>query len=270
MGAHNPSPQSPPYPHPPSPTPHSPLPPHPPARRPAAPRSIARSCRGIARARYAALMPQPARDFPNLVVFDHPLIQHKLTLMRDRRTGFMAFRSLMRQIAALMVFEVTRAFHTEPVEVETPLERTTGAQVNAKITVVPVLRAGLGMADAILEVMPEARVGHLGMARDERTLKPITYLSKLPRGLSDGPVILVDPMLATGGSAVLALSMLRDAGADDLRMISLVASPEGVGVLGKHHPGVRIYAAALDREIDARGFIRPGLGDAGDRLYGTT
>jgi len=212
----------------------------------------------------------PSTEFPNLVVFDHPLIQHKLTLMRDSSTGFMAFRALMRQIAALMVFEVTRTFHAERVEVETPLERAIGSRINAQITVVPVLRAGLGMADAILEVMPEARVGHLGLARDEKTLKPISYLSKLPKHLNAGPVILVDPMLATGGSAVAALTMLREAGADDLRMIALVASPEGVSTLGKYHAGVKIYAAALDRELDERGYIRPGLGDAGDRLYGTT
>ncbi|MCA9280852.1 MAG: uracil phosphoribosyltransferase [Phycisphaeraceae bacterium] len=214
--------------------------------------------------------PSPKTHYPNLVVFDHPLIQHKLTLMRDKTTGFMAFRSLMRQIAALMVFEVTRTFHAERIQVDTPLEQTTGSRINAQITVVPVLRAGLGMADAILEVMPEARVGHLGLARDEKTLKPISYLSKLPKHLNAGPVILVDPMLATGGSAVAALTMLREAGADDLRMIALVASPEGVTTLGEHHPDVKIYAAALDRGLDERGYIRPGLGDAGDRLYGTT
>lgn len=217
-----------------------------------------------------ATSPRDTPGFPNLVLFDHPLIQHKLTLMRDRTIGFMPFRALMRQIAALMVFEVTRTFHAEPIEVETPLETTTGSRINAQITVVPVLRAGLGMADAILEVMPEARVGHLGLARDEQTLKPTAYLSKLPRDLNAGPVILVDPMLATGGSAVAALSMLRDAGADDLRMIALVASPEGVQTLLTHHPEVKIYAAALDRHLDERGYIRPGLGDAGDRLYGTT
>jgi len=206
---------------------------------------------------------------PNLVVFDHPLIQHKLTWLRDVETGFRTFRALLSQIAGLMVYEVTRAFPSEPVPVRTPLEPTVGTRISARITVVPVLRAGLGMAEGVLEVMPEARVGHLGMFRDERTLQPVHYLSRLPRDLGAGPVILVDPMLATGGSASAAASLLKKQGASDLRMICLVAVPEGVTRMRQDHPDVTIYAAALDRMLDERGFILPGLGDAGDRLYGT-
>lgn len=208
-------------------------------------------------------------DLPNLVVFDHPLIQHKVAYLRDRATSHRPFRALLYQIAGLMVYEVTRGFPTEAVEIDTPLERVTARQIGAKITVVPVLRAGLCMAEGILEMMPEARVGHLGLSRDEKTLKPVVYMRKLPRDLSAGPVVLVDPMLATGGSAGQALSILKESGAKDLRMICLVAAPEGVEHLGRTHPDVRVYTAALDRQLDERGFIRPGLGDAGDRMYGT-
>jgi uracil phosphoribosyltransferase len=207
--------------------------------------------------------------YANLVVFDHPLISHKLSYLRDVETGFRPFRALMAQIAGLMVYEVTRSFETVPVEIETPMERTTGRRIDRLITVVPVLRAGLGMTDGVLELMPEARVGHLGLARDERTFEPKAYLNKLPKDLDAGPVILVDPMLATGGSAVAAITMLREAGAVDLRMICLVASPEGVRRLAEETPDVKIYAAALDERLDENNYIRPGLGDAGDRLFGT-
>ncbi|HZW11398.1 MAG TPA: uracil phosphoribosyltransferase [Phycisphaerales bacterium] len=206
---------------------------------------------------------------PNVIVFDHPLIQHKLTWVRDRDTSSRAFRALTYQMAGLMVFEVTRRFPTCPVEIETPLERTWGVRLHGTITVVPVLRAGLGMAEGVMEMMPEARVGHLGMARDEHTLQPKAYLNKLPRDLDAGPVILVDPMLATGGSAVAALKMLREAGATDLRVMCLVAAPEGIARVHGVEPEVPIYTAAVDRALNERGFIMPGLGDAGDRLYGT-
>lgn len=214
-------------------------------------------------------MSEPSATPANVIIFDHPLIQHKLAWLRDRTTGHRPFRALMAQIAGLMVFEVTRAFPTREIEVATPLERTRGLRLAGTITVVPVLRAGLGMTEGILEVMPEARVGHLGLARDERTLKPVAYLNRLPRNLGDGPVILVDPMLATGGSAIAAISMLREAGATDLRMMCVVAAPEGIRALHAAHPELTIYTAAIDRALDEHGFIRPGLGDAGDRLYGT-
>lgn len=214
-------------------------------------------------------MPERHPDYPNLIVFDHPLIQHKMAFVRDRNTGFRAFRALLNQIAGLMVYEVTRTFPTADLLVETPLESTTGKQIVGKITVCPILRAGLGMADGVLEIMPEARVGHLGLVRDEASLKPTAYLEKLPPDLNAGPVILIDPMLATGGSASAAISMLRQAGATDVRMIALVVAPAGVRRLAQDHPEVTIYTAALDRETNERGYILPGLGDAGDRLFGT-
>jgi uracil phosphoribosyltransferase len=214
-------------------------------------------------------MGRPHHTHPNAVIFEHPLIQHKLTWMRAAETSHRPFRALLAQIAGLMVYEVTRDFPTDRIEVVTPLEATVGRRLSRKITVVPVLRAGLGMAEGILEVMPEARVGHLGMARDEQTLKPTVYLERLPRDLAAGPVVLVDPMLATGGSAVEAVTRLREVGAADLRMICLVASPEGLAAMRRAHPEVTVYAAAVDRELDERGYIRPGLGDAGDRMYGT-
>jgi len=211
-----------------------------------------------------------AEQFKNLVVFDHPLIQHKVAYLREQGTGYRAFRALLAQIAGLMVYEVTRSFPTEAVEITTPMETTMARHITATITVVPVLRAGLGMAEGILDLMPEARVGHLGLVRDHDTLQPTTYLQKLPRDLNAGPVVLVDPMLATGGSAVAAITMLREAGAEDLRMICLVAAPEGVRKIEAAHPDVVVYTAALDRDCNEKGYIRPGLGDAGDRLYGTT
>jgi uracil phosphoribosyltransferase len=210
-----------------------------------------------------------ATEFPGVVVFDHPLIQHKLTHLRDSSTSHRPFRALLYQIAGLMVYEVTRNYPTVSNPVQTPMERAEGVRLAGKVTVVPVLRAGLGMAEGILEMMPEARVGHLGMYRDERTLEPVAYLKRLPRDLNAGPVILVDPMLATGGSASAAISTLRAAGAVDLRIICLVAAPEGIRRLQRDHPNLPIYTAAIDRCLNDRGFILPGLGDAGDRLYGT-
>lgn len=208
-------------------------------------------------------------DFPNVVIFDHPLIQHKLTYLRDGTTSHRPFRALLYQIAGLMVFEATRNVPTALVEIDTPMERTTGLRLSAKITVVPVLRAGLGMAEGVLEMMPEARVGHLGIYRDEKTLTPQAYLKRLPRDLDAGPVLLVDPMLATAGSALAAIQMLREAGAKDLRFLCLVAAPEGIRRVSREHPDITIYTAAIDRGLNEKGYIMPGLGDAGDRLYGT-
>lgn len=204
-----------------------------------------------------------------LVIFDHPLIAHKLATIRNEQTGHRLFRAALSQIAGLMVYEVTRSLPTKSIEVITPVTTTTCDVLCSTITIVPVLRAGLGMIDGILEVMPEARVGHLGLARDEQTLEPQAYLNKLPTDLESGPVILVDPMLATGGSASAALDMLRNAGASDIRMICLVAAPEGIARLHNDHPDITIYAAALDDRLNEKGYIVPGLGDAGDRMYGT-
>lgn len=203
------------------------------------------------------------------VIFDHPLIAHKLATIREKTTTHRQFRAAVSQIAGLMVYEVTRSLPTHSIEVETPITKTTCKVLTGTITIVPVLRAGLGMVDGILEVMPEARVGHLGLARDEETLEAHAYLNKLPRDIDAGPVILVDPMLATGGSASAAITMLRQAGASDIRMICLVAVPVGISRIARDHPDVTVYAAALDDHLNEKGYIVPGLGDAGDRMYGT-
>lgn len=214
-------------------------------------------------------MSNSSAEFPSVVVFDHPLIQHKLTHLRDHTTGHRPFRALLYQIAGLMVYEATRSLPIKTIDVQTPVELTHGARLSAVVTVVPVLRSGLGMAEGILEMMPEARVGHLGLARDEVTLQPRVYLRKLPPNLAAGPVLLVDPMLATGGSASEAVRLLREAGAKDLRMICLVAAPEGIRRMLHDHPQLVIYTAAIDRQLNEHGYICPGLGDAGDRMYGT-
>lgn len=213
-------------------------------------------------------MPDASRT-PMFEVIEHPLIAHKMGYLRSAQTGHRPFRALVAQIAGLMVFETTRTFPTIEVEITTPLETAAARRLAAPVTIVPVLRAGLAMAEGVLEVMPEARVGHIGLLRDEATLKPVTYLSRLPRDLDAGPAMLLDPMLATGGSASRAISLLKDAGARDIRFLCLLASPAGAERLAREHPDVAVYAAALDREINAHGYILPGLGDAGDRLYGT-
>lgn len=213
----------------------------------------------------------PTRDdrFPNLRIFDHPLIQQKLTLARDRRTDSATFRRLLNEIAALMTFEVSRSFPSEPHEVETPMERTTGSRLSLPVTLVPILRAGIGMTDGILSLLPEARVGHIGIYRDESSLKPIAYYAKFPPDIARGPVLLIDPMLATGGSASHAAGELRKRGCTQLTMICLVAAPPGVLRMQEKHPDLIVYTAALDRELNERGYILPGLGDAGDRIFGT-
>ncbi|HET7601120.1 MAG TPA: uracil phosphoribosyltransferase [Gemmatimonadales bacterium] len=213
-------------------------------------------------------MPEPGH--PNLTVLAHPLIQHKLTLLRDRRTSTRDFKQLVSEIAMLMAYEVTKDLPTEPVEIETPLERMTGRRVGGKkLTLVPILRAGLGMVDGIAQLIPSARVGHIGLARDHDTLKPVDYYFKIPADEEARDFFVLDPMLATGGSAVAAVTALRHAGAKRIRLLCIVAAPEGVREMERAHPDVPIYAAALDRQLDARGYILPGLGDAGDRLFGT-
>lgn len=213
-------------------------------------------------------MPQPS--FPNLTVLDHPLIQHKVTLLRDRGTSTRDFKQLVNEIAMLMAYEVTKDLPTEPVTVETPLERTEGRQVaGKKLTLVPILRAGLGMVDGIAQLIPSARVGHIGLYRDHATLEPVDYYFKIPGGEDARDFFVLDPMLATGGSAVAAVNALKQAGARRIRFLCLVAAPEGVTRLLNTHPDVPVFAAALDRELNADGYILPGLGDAGDRLFGT-
>jgi uracil phosphoribosyltransferase len=212
----------------------------------------------------------PASPVPNLIVVDHPLIQHKLSLLRERDTSTRDFKQLVSEIAMLMAYEATKDLATEPVEIETPLERMTGRQVSGKkLTLVPILRAGLGMVDGIAQLVPSARVGHIGLYRDHDTLKPVDYYFKIPAAEVERDFYVLDPMLATGGSAVAAVGALKDAGARRIRFLSLVSAPEGVRRMLEAHPDVPIYTAALDRELDARGYILPGLGDAGDRLFGT-
>ena len=208
--------------------------------------------------------------FPNLTVLDHPLIQHKLTLLRGAGKSTRDFKQLVNEIAMLMAYEVTKDLPTEEVEVETPLERTTGRQVaGKKLALVPILRAGLGMVDGITQLIPSARVGHIGVYRDHDSLQPVSYYFKVPPGGEERDFIVLDPMLATGGSASAAITKLKDVGARRIRLLSLVAAPEGVARMLKDHPDVPVFVAALDRGLNDRGYILPGLGDAGDRLFGT-
>lgn len=210
-----------------------------------------------------------AHGFANLHIVEHPLIQQKLTRARDKRTNSREFRRLLGEIAGLMTFEVSRDFRVGQVEVETPLERTSGSALEEPVTLAPILRAGIGMTEGVLSLIPEARVGFIGIYRDEASLEPVDYYAKFPPDLSAGPVLLIDPMLATGGSATHAVGRLKEHGCRDVRMICLVAAPHGVQRMNEVHPDVRVHAAALDRELDEHGYIRPGLGDAGDRLFGT-
>jgi len=205
----------------------------------------------------------------NLTIINHPLVKRDLTLLRDKRTPSNIFRAVLRRTASLMAYEVTRDLRLKETAVTTPLERTRGAIVDEKFILVPILRAGLGLVGGFVEVIPEARVGHIGLYRNEETLRPVDYYLKLPRKLGRSLVYILDPMLATGGSAVAAVSVLKAKGARNIRFVSLVAAPEGVRRLARHHPGVRIYTCALDRRLNAKGYILPGLGDAGDRMFGT-
>ncbi|MEO8450013.1 MAG: uracil phosphoribosyltransferase [Gemmatimonadota bacterium] len=207
---------------------------------------------------------------PNLTVLDHPLIQHKLSILREKGTATKTFRQLVAEVAMLMTYEVTRDLKTEPVEIETPLERITARRVaGKKLTLVPILRAGLGMVDGILQLVPSARVGHIGLFRDHETLLPVSYYFKVPAAESDRDFLVLDPMLATGGSAAAAVTKLKAVGATRIRFLAMVAAPEGVGAMFAAHPDVNVYAAALDRQLNHLGYILPGLGDAGDRIFGT-
>lgn len=209
-------------------------------------------------------------DFPNLTILDHPLIRHKLTVLRDRNTPKKAFRELVDELSMLMAYEVTKKLPLEDVRIETPLEASTEKMLSGKkLTVVPILRAGLGMVEGVVRLIPSARVGHIGLYRDHDTLQPVDYYFKIPAEPGEREFIILDPMLATGGSAVSAIEALKKAGATNIRFMCLVAAPEGVQALLDSHPDVSIYTAALDRGLDENGYIRPGLGDAGDRLFGT-
>ena len=206
----------------------------------------------------------------NVNVMTHPLIQHKVTLIRSGETGTKDFRQLLEEIALLMGYEITRDLPLEDVKVQTPLVEAIGKQIaGKKLGIVPILRAGLGMVNGLLELMPMAKVGHVGMYRDPETLQPVEYYCKLPSDLADRRIIVTDPMLATGGSAAAAISLLKEKGAKEIQLMCLVAAPEGVEVVNKAHPDVRIYVAALDEKLNDHGYILPGLGDAGDRIFGT-
>ena len=205
----------------------------------------------------------------NVTVITHPLVQHNLTRIRDAATQPQEFRRLLGEIASLMIYEATRAFKVEKVTVRTPLEKATGSRLAREIVLVPVLRAGLGMLNPILEIIPHARVGFIGLKREESTLRAHFYHKSLPKNLGRCEVILIDPMLATGGSATAAVDFLHEQGARQIRLVSLVAAPEGIACVRKSHPALPIFTAAIDRTLNKVGYILPGLGDAGDRLFGT-
>jgi uracil phosphoribosyltransferase len=205
----------------------------------------------------------------NLVYIEHPLVKRDLTLLRDRRTPSNIFRSVLRRVAIMIAIEATMDLKVRKVGVSTPLEKTAGHVISDSIILVPILRAGLGLVGGFVEVLPDARVGHIGLYRDEVTLKPVDYYLKFPRKLKDALVIVLDPMLATGGSASSAITLLKKKGAKKIRFVSLVSAPEGVRLLSKAHPDVKIYTCSLDRQLNGKGYILPGLGDAGDRIFGT-
>ena len=200
----------------------------------------------------------------------HPLIQHKLAFIRDKNTGSKDFRELVEEVAMLMAYEVTRDIQTEEVEIETPI-CTTKCEILAgkKMAIVPILRAGLGMVDGMLKLIPAAKVGHIGMYRNEETLQPVEYFCKLPQDINERDVIITDPMIATGGSAIDAIEALKNRGAKNMKIMCLIAAPEGIKAITDAHPDVDIYVASIDERLNEKGYIVPGLGDAGDRLFGT-
>src|SRR5436190_2315937 len=220
--------------------------------------------------KFGVRMIERVKEFPSLTIIRHPLVQHKLTILRDQKTETKHFKELVDEIAMLMAYEATSELPLESHKVSTPLEQTTGWHISGKkLTLVPILRAGLGMVEGILRLVPSARVGHIGLYRDHSTLQPVDYYFKIPSGEADRAFFVLDPMLATGGSAVAAVSALTRAGAQRIRFLCLVSAPEGVKAMLDAHPEVPVYSAALDRQLNERGYILPGLGDAGDRLFGT-
>lgn len=206
----------------------------------------------------------------NLHVLDHPLLQHKLTILRNKETTVKEFREITTEMANLMCYEATRGLALEEVEVETPIQKATVKKIaGKKLAAVPILRAGLGMLDGILHLIPSAKVGHLGLYRDPETLAPVEYYCKLPKDISEREVILLDPMLATGGSAAQAVSVLKGYGCTQIKLMCILSAPEGIERVHSEHPDVEIYTAAVDEKLNEDGYIVPGLGDAGDRIFGT-
>ena len=205
-----------------------------------------------------------------VIVTDHPLIQHKLTLMRDKNTGSKDFRQLLTEITMLMGYEITRNLPLEDAEIETPVVNATCKVLQGKkLGIVPILRAGLGLVDGLVNLIPAAKIGHVGLYRDPETLQPVEYYCKLPQDIHEREMLIVDPMLATGGSAVAAIDVLKKKGATNIKLVNLVAAPEGIEEVKKYHPDVDIYVASIDEKLNDHGYIVPGLGDAGDRLFGT-
>ncbi len=203
-------------------------------------------------------------------IFDHPLIQHKLSIMRSKETGCKEFRELLDEISMLMVYEVTRDLPTEDVQIETPICKMNTKMLAGKpIGIIPILRAGLGMVDGIMELIPNAKVGHIGLYRDPQTLEPVEYYCKLPEDAEHRQLIVLDPMLVTGGSASAAIGFIKQRGCNNIRLVNLIAAPEGIARVQRDHPDVDIYVAACDERLNEHGYIVPGLGDAGDRLFGT-
>lgn len=208
--------------------------------------------------------------YKNVYVIDHPLIQHKISLIRDENTGSKEFRELVEEIAMLMAYEVTRDLPLEEIEIKTPVARAkTKVIAGKKLGIVPILRAGLGMVDGMMRLIPAAKVGHIGLYRDPETLKPVEYYCKLPSDITERDLIVVDPMLATGGSACAAIHFLKERGAQNIKLVNLIAAPEGIEAVHREHPDVPIYVASIDERLNEHGYIVPGLGDAGDRLFGT-
>jgi len=205
-----------------------------------------------------------------VIQVEHPLILHKLAFIRSKDTGSKDFRELVEEVSMLMAYEVTRDLGTEEVEIETPICKTKCKMLSGKkIAIVPILRAGLGMVDGMLKLIPAAKIGHIGLYRDEETLQPVEYFCKLPQDIAERDVMVVDPMLATGGSAADAITLLKNKGAKNLRLVCLISSPEGIKLVQEAHPDVDIYVAGIDEKLNEKGYIVPGLGDAGDRLFGT-
>ena len=204
-----------------------------------------------------------------LTVLNHPLIDHKMAIIRDKNTGSKEFRESVSEIGMLITYEISRNFKTIPINLETPMQKTTGYILAKPVVIVPILRAGLGMVDGIHKIIPTAKIGHVGFYRDEETLLPVEYFSKFPKNITKSTVLVVDPMLATGGSASATISLLKKRNVKDIRFIAIVGSPEGVIKLQEDHPDVAIYLAAMDARFDEIGYIVPGLGDCGDRLFGT-